>query len=351
MLKEMYLRKKIDWYDRKMDELFADTEERSVKSFDGTRIAYRTVGEGMPLVISPGVFTTYMFFHFMKDYFSPRHQVVLWDYRGHPESEVPSDLESITIENCARDLKVVLDDLGVRKAVMIGFSMGVMTIFEFFNQHPEMVHALIPINGPYAEGFGFVTDSRKGQEQVVRLLKFLSHNPWLVEWFRTIIPTPINIPIAKRVELNPTLCAEEEMKLYFDYTVKMDWHAGFQALAAMGEYDGTDVLDKVDVPTLLICGENDSWTPKRIADEMHRRIKGSEYTTIPGGSHATPAENPQMINFRIDLFLRTHFHETIEKSDKRTRVPARKPAKATKAKAPARKKAAVKRKKAAAKKA
>jgi len=312
MLRKMYLKRKIEEYDQGMSELFADCDERSVKSFDGTRIAYRTVGEGLPLVVTPGVFTTYMFFHYMKDYFMPRHQVILWDYRGHPDSEVPADLDSITIENCARDLKAVLDDAGVDKAIMIGFSMGVMTILEFYNRYPKRVLGLIPINGPYAEGFGFVSESESVQDAFVSGLEFLSGHTWLVEWFRPIMVTPINIPIAKRVELNPTLCSDEDMKLYFDYAAKMDWHAGFQALAAMGKYDGTDVLDKVKVPTLLICGENDTWTPKRIADEMHRRIKGSEYTTIPGGSHATPAENPEMINFRIDLFLRTHFHDLMK---------------------------------------
>ncbi|HEY5502492.1 MAG TPA: alpha/beta hydrolase, partial [Candidatus Anoxymicrobiaceae bacterium] len=147
-----------------------------------------------------------------------------------------------------------------------------------------------------------------------------------------------------------------------EYVTKMDWHLGFKALAAMSSYDGEDILDKVKVPTLLICGTKDSWTPERIADEMHRRIKGSEYTKIPGGSHATPAENPEMINYRIDLWLRTHFPEEMEckpmpmaldeqaaKAAKKKAV--KKPARKKAAKKPAKKKAAAKKpaKKAAAK--
>ena len=311
MLKTRYLKKKIESYDSRMADLFADCHERSVRSFDGTRIAYRVTGEGLPLVISPGVFTSYMFFHYMKDYFSPRHKVILWDYRGHPDSEVPDDIGSFTIENCARDLKAVLDDAGVEKAIHIGFSMGVMTILEFYRQFPESVLGLIPINGPYAEGFGGFSESKEVQSVIVNSLDYLSKHTWLVEWFKPVIVLPINMPIAKRVELNPTLAPEEEMDLYFIFTTKMDWRLGLHALAAMGRYDGSEILDSIDVPTLLICGSKDNWTPKRIADEMHRRIRGSEYTVIPGGSHATPAENPQMINFRIDLFLRTYFHDVM----------------------------------------
>jgi len=309
MLTRHYVEKKIEEYDRGMFELFGDMEEGSVKSFDGTRISYRVKGEGMPIILSPGVFTTYMFFEPFKRYFSKNHKVIFWDYRGHPESEVPEDLDSITVHNCARDLKAVMDDAGVENAIHVGFSMGVMTILELFKLYPEKVLGLVPINGPYGEVF---SPKEKVMETITDAFNFMSRNPWLVEWFRPILVLPINIPIAKKVELNSTMVASEEMTLYFEYAAKMDWHAGFKALAAMASYKGEDIIDTVDVPTLLISGTKDSWTPKRIADEMHRRIKNSEYTSIPGGSHATPAENPEMINFRIDLFLRTHFADLMD---------------------------------------
>jgi pimeloyl-ACP methyl ester carboxylesterase len=329
MLTKWYIKKKIGQYDCRMEELFGDCEEHSVKSFDGTRIAYRTIGEGEPTIVHcPGVFTSYMFFHYMKDYFFPRHRLVFWDYRGHPESEIPEDLESITLENCARDLKAVMDDAGVRKAVLTGHSMGVMTILEFYRRFPRRVQGLIPINGPYRHGFEFAAETEKGQERLIGALRFLSHNPWLMGWFRPIVILPINVPIAKKVEINPTMCPSEEMTLYFDYVAKMDWHAGFQALSAMGVYDGSDILDTVKVPTLVVCGDSDTWAPRKIAEELHRRISGSEIVVIPGGSHATPAENPQMINYRIDLFLKEHFAKAAE--------PARRKAPKAKAKAKAR---------------
>ncbi len=333
MLRKMYLKKKIAEYDDRMGELFVDCEERSVKSFDGTRIAYRMVGEGGPaIILCPGVFTTYMFFHYMKDYFSPRHKMIFWDYRGHPDSDMPKDLCSFTIENCAKDLRAVMDDAGVDEAILVGFSMGVMTILEFYKHWPKRVLGMVPINGPYGHVF---SESAKVEGAITSSLDFLSSHTWLVEWFRPVIVLPINLPIAKRVELNPTMLAAEEMTLYFEYVTKMDWHMGFKALSAMSSYNGEAIIDKIKVPTLLICGTKDSWTPKRIADEMHRRIKGSEYTKIPGGSHATPAENPDMINFRIDLWLWTYFHERMEECAAEMaemKKPAGKPAKKTAAK-------------------
>lgn len=344
MLRDMYIRGKIAEYDEKMGALYADCEERSVKSFDGTKIAYRICGQGEPaIILSPGVFTTYMFFHYMKDYFSSSHRFILWDYRGHPDSDMPEDIQSFTIENCARDLKAVMDDAGIDTAVHIGFSMGVMTILEFYRQNPKRVLGLVPINGPYGQVFSTISESREVQALITKCLNWLSGHTWLVEWFRPIIVLPINVPIAKRVELNPTMLASEEMKLYFEYVTKMDWHLGLRALAAMSEYDGEDILDKVKVPTLLISGTKDTWTPQKIADEMHRRIIGSEFTHIPGGSHATPAENPGMINMRIELWMRKHFPELMMG----TSVP---PGKAAAKRKPAKKKASKKPAKKAAKK-
>jgi pimeloyl-ACP methyl ester carboxylesterase len=314
MLRDMYIKAKIADYDARMGELFADCEERMVKSFDGTRIAYRTVGEGGPtIILCPGVFTTYMFFHYMKDYFSPNHRFILWDYRGHPDSDMPEDLSSFTIENCAHDLKAVMDDAGVDEAILIGVSMGVMTVLEFYRRWPQRVLGIVPINGPYGHVFSTISESQQVQDLITKWLSWMSSHTWLVEWFRPVVVLPINLPIAKKVELNPTMLAAEEMKLYFEYVTKMDWHMGFKALSAMSGYNGEDILDSIDVPTLLISGTKDSWTPQKIADEMHRRIKGSEYTKIPGGSHATPAENPDMINMRIDLWLQRHFGDEIDK--------------------------------------
>jgi pimeloyl-ACP methyl ester carboxylesterase len=315
-LTKSYVKKKVSDYDHGMAELFNDMEKRWATSFDGTRIAYRVMGEGMPIILSPGVFTTYMFFEPFKSYFSKNHKIILWDYRGHPDSEVPKDLDTITVPNCAKDLKAVMDDAGVETAIHVGFSMGVMTILEFYKLYPKRVLGMVPINGPYGEVF---SPSAKVMENITDAFNFMSRNTWLVEWFRPVLVLPINIPIAKKVELNPTMVAQEEMTLYFEYAAKMDWRAGFKALAAMSSYNGEDIIDTINVPTLLICGTKDSWTPKRIADDMHRRIKNSEFTSIPGGSHATPAENPEMINMRIDLFLREHFVDQIEN------WPAKKP--------------------------
>ncbi len=308
LLKKWWIQRKICEYDRTMDELFADCELNEVRSFDGTKIVYRSVGEGYPPIVHcSGVFTSYMFFHFMKDYFSPRNRMVFWDYRGHAPSETPENLESINIPNCARDLKAVMDDAGIEKAVLTGHSMGVMTIIEFYRQFRERVLGLVPINGPYKRGFEFITRNESAQKAIKSALDFFSKRPWVMEWFRPIVILPVNYPLSKKVEVNTTMCRGRGMTLYFDYIAKMDWRAGFKMLSAMAEYDGTDILTEIKVPTLIICGDNDTWAPMDIALEMEKKIKGSRLVVIPGGSHATPAENPQMINFAIEIFLRDNF--------------------------------------------
>ena len=327
MLSRIYVRKKVREYDRRMEELFADCEMRSVTSFDGTRIAYRTVGEGLPLVEAPACSPPTCSSATLRTTSSRGTGSCSGTTAATRRAMSPMTSQSINLPNCAKDLAAVLDDAGIDKAVHVGFSMGVMTILEFYRQYPERVLGLVPIDGPYSEGFGFVSESQRVQSAITRSLRFLSGNTWLVEWFRPMLILPINLPIAKKVELNPTMDSSEEMTLYFGYAAKMDWHAGFQALAAMGEYDATGILDDVDVPTLLICGSK-----RHLDAQAHSRRDAppDERLGVHDHSGREPRHaggDPEMINFRIDLWLRTYFNELVEENaPPAARTVRRKPA-------------------------
>ena len=67
-------------------------------------------------------------------------QTIWFDYRGHNNSETPRDLRSLTVETLARDLGIILDELGIKEPVpLLGHSMGVNTVLEFYRQQPDRV--------------------------------------------------------------------------------------------------------------------------------------------------------------------------------------------------------------------
>jgi len=61
------------------------------------------------------------------------------------------------------------------------------------------------------------------------------------------------------------------------------------------------------VPTLIVSGDRDGFTPAPLSEEMHRLIRDSELHVVTGGSHTAPIERPAEVTERIADFLRKKF--------------------------------------------
>ena len=95
---------------------------------DGLHLYYRVIGEGPPMACCNGVGVSTFFFKYIVEHFCKDFSVVLWDYRGHGRSGTPRDLDNadLSVERCAEDLKLVLDELGMKEpAVLLGHQWGV----------------------------------------------------------------------------------------------------------------------------------------------------------------------------------------------------------------------------------
>jgi len=73
---------------------------------------------------------------------------------------------------------------------------------------------------------------------------------------------------------------------------------------SLGEHNAKDVLAKISVPVLVISGDRDPFTPKKVAEKMARKIPGAEICVIPGGTHYAPVEYPELVNLRVEKFFR-----------------------------------------------
>jgi pimeloyl-ACP methyl ester carboxylesterase len=84
----------------------------------------------------------------------------------------------------------------------------------------------------------------------------------------------------------------------------MDLSAFLALFESMIDYDSTDVLEKIKVPTLIIGGRSDSVTPIKTQKMMHKKIKNSQLLLVPYGSHCTQLDMPDLVNLRISRFLK-----------------------------------------------
>jgi pimeloyl-ACP methyl ester carboxylesterase len=285
-------------------------EEGHVPSFDGTRIYYRAEGQGFPLVACNGVLCSVGYWAYLRRFFRGRRRVVVWDYRGHGGSELPTHLSRVGIGAYCLDLEAVLDRLEVEKAVLLGHSMGVQVILEFYRRHPERVAALIPVCGAAAHASRTFYGIRWMEKIVPPVLRFgQRHAEPVSRILKPLLRSGMPDPLARLGgAIHPYLCPREIMADYFRHMASLDFRLAARALLAMEEHAADDVLNTVVVPALVIAGEKDHFTPLRVMEELWRRIPGAELLVIPKGTHTALVENPLLMNLRIELFLRDHFH-------------------------------------------
>ncbi len=134
---------------------FSDHE---CEAYDGTRIYYRMSepAAGAPsedprpwIVLADGIACDGFVWVHLIPYFAPHARILHWHYRGHGRSDPPRDSRNLAVPDLARDLDTVMAHAGVERATLVGHSMGVQTILEFYRSYPERVTALVPVCGSY----------------------------------------------------------------------------------------------------------------------------------------------------------------------------------------------------------
>ena len=110
---------------------------------DGVKIYYEDHGHGPPILLSHGYSATCRMWNEQIAALVARHRVIVWDMRGHGESDDPDDpaaySEALTVE----DMAALLRRCRIDRAVIGGLSLGGYMSLAFHLAHPEMVRALM----------------------------------------------------------------------------------------------------------------------------------------------------------------------------------------------------------------
>ncbi len=280
--------------------------ETSVESFDGTPIWYRQIGSKEPtLVLCDGVGCAGYVWKYLIPHFENSHRLIHWNYRGHGKSGVPANIENLGVEECAEDLLVVLDHAAVTEpAVFLGHSMGVQVILEFYHRYPDRVKALVPITGSYGKALDHVHDTSLIKRMFPMIQYFAGHfKPVLNAFWDKLIRSEFAYWYACSFEINEGLIKREDFFPYLEDLSRMDPEIFFRTLAGASRHTAESYLPEVKVPTLIVGGEADQFTPYWISKRMHSMIPNSELLTLPMGSHTGPLELPELVNLRIEKFL------------------------------------------------
>lgn len=291
--------------DRLQSETPIPTRNGYFRTFDGTKLFYSVEGEGKPIIFCYGLVCSSLHWTYQIEYFRKNYKAVWMDYRGHQHSDAPEDLSSLTLENLAKDLKLLMDELKIQDAVLLGHSMGVNVVLEFYRLFPERVAGILLSNGTPTRPLETLLHSN-ALLPGFRVLELLAEkSPALLKklWgFQK--GNPLIHRAMGMLGFNPHLTAKEDIALYVDQISQMDPRIFLTLIRNYDTYDGSSWLHTVTCPTRIIAGENDLVVPLAQQELLHQLIPGSEFEVIKHGSHCPQMDLPDLVNSKIEEFLK-----------------------------------------------
>jgi pimeloyl-ACP methyl ester carboxylesterase len=276
----------------------------SVPAFDGTPIFYCVEGEGEPLVFCYGIACSSLHWTYQIDYFRKNYQCIWFDYRGHRHTPIPDHLDTLNVESCTRDLKSVLDFLDVKKATLLGHSMGVSVVLDFAHRHPERVKGLVLANGTpkrpletllggnfLVPAFGVLSKFEKEKPSLIGSL-------WKLQEKTQMIGNALGV-----LGFNRALTDPEDIKTYARQIAELPPTVLTRMMDDYQSFDATPWLHEVQARTLILSGDSDLVTPPHTQDLMAQLMRNAELHRIQHGSHCSTLDLPDYVNLLIERFL------------------------------------------------
>jgi pimeloyl-ACP methyl ester carboxylesterase len=247
---------------------------------DGVKIHYEIHGSGAPVLLSHGYSATCRMWDGQIEALKDRFKVIVWDMRGHGESDYPTDRAQYSEALTVADMAAILRAAGESRAVIAGLSLGGYMSLAFHATHPEMTRALMLFD----TGPGFKKDEAR---------------------------TAWNATAEKRAQ---NLEANGLAALGSSDEVRMSKHRDASGLAGaargmLAQRDDRVIrsLETIDKPTLVLVGADDR-NFLAATDYMATKIKGAQKAVIPAAGHAANLHQPAAFNRAVLSFLQGSVH-------------------------------------------
>jgi pimeloyl-ACP methyl ester carboxylesterase len=272
----------------------------------GTQLFWASEGQGEPAVLlCDGLGCDGFIWRYLQPALAQTERVVHWHYPAHGRSPPPPDARGLTIPSLADDAARVLDAARLKRSVVIGHSMGVQVALELHRRHRSRVEALVLVCG----SSGHPLDTFHDTSLLRTLLPFLRRTTEAVPrgvsaLARAAVRSGLALELALLFEVNPKLVHREDLEPYFAHFLSMDPRLFLRTMQAASEHSAEDHLPAVDVPTLVVGGDRDRFTPPWLSRRMALAIPGAELLMVAGGSHTAPLEVPTRVNQAVADFLR-----------------------------------------------
>ncbi|MFL6827728.1 MAG: alpha/beta fold hydrolase [Bradyrhizobium sp.] len=243
---------------------------------DGVKLHYEVHGSGPALLLTHGYSSTSAMWKGQIEALSKHHQLVLWDMRGHGQSDYPDDPAAYSEALTVADMAALLDEIGAESAIVGGLSLGGYMSLAFYRVYPERVRALLIID----TGPGFKKDDARDA------------------WNKRAHETGDRFE-REGLAVLQSLSRERSTVSHRDAS---GLARAARGMLAQRNARVIESLPGIRVPTLVVVGADDA--PFLAAsDYMAAKIPGAKKVVIPAAGHAVNIDQPQAFVEAVLPFL------------------------------------------------
>ncbi len=252
---------------------------------NGINVHYiRTGGDKPPVVLLHGLMASGACWTPLARALEKDYDVIMPDARGHGNSGAPN--YGYCYDNLAADVISLIDALGLANPAVLGHSMGGMTAAVVASQNPKRLRGLILADPT------FLTPQR--QREV--------HESDVADQHRRILNRPIQDFVAE-MRVRHRRRSREVIELFTQARFQTSIHA-FGVLTPPNP-DYMQLINTLDVPSLLIFGDVGSVVSPEMASELAGRNQRLEVIQIKEAGHGIPYDQPERFSAVVQTFLRS----------------------------------------------
>ncbi|MGE0328694.1 MAG: alpha/beta hydrolase [Polyangiaceae bacterium] len=261
---------------------------------NGCELYVQDTGRGVPIVFSHGLLWSARMYNAQIAALADRYRCVAYDHRGQGRSERPRgdilDGHGISIEQVYLDAVSLIESLKLGPCHFVGLSMGGFVGQRIAARRPDLLRSLVLLETAADPEPQSNVPKYRTLNKIARLggLSFVAGQVMPIMFGDSFLKDP------KRKKQR----AECERQL------KNNGRSIYKAVNGVIEREDFEPeLRKIEVPTLIVHGEEDRAIVRERAERLHAGIRGSEFVLLPKGGHSSTIEEPELVNAEIQRFL------------------------------------------------
>jgi pimeloyl-ACP methyl ester carboxylesterase len=262
---------------------------------NGVNLYYEVTGSGYPLLFAHEFAGDYRSWEPQVRYFARRYQVITYNARGYPPSDVPEDIDAYSQELAAKDIVGLLQHLHIPQAHIVGLSMGGYAVLHVGLSHPSLARSLVVAGC----GYGSVTSERERfQQDSGKVAERLQR-----EGMRAVAEVYAKGPTRVQFE-------DKDPRGWREFAEQLAEHSAVGSaltlLGVQGRRPSVYALEaqmrQMRVPTLIVTGDEDEpcLEPGLF---MKRTIPTAGLVVMAKSGHTVNIEEPEAFNCIVSEFL------------------------------------------------